>query len=112
MSYDSPTRRPLALGSLAGLVAAMAMILVQALLRLGLGVPSPAELIGDRLGERVPVEPFLNLIGRIGSYGRLRSACSAFSPSHCCSAPSSTPCTPGSPSAGQQTPGTLSAGSA
>lgn len=73
MSDDSPTRRPLALGALAGLVAALAMTLVQALLRLGLGVASPAELIGDRLGERVPVKPFLNLIGRIGSYGRLKA---------------------------------------
>ncbi|MGI9032165.1 MAG: molybdopterin-dependent oxidoreductase [Acidimicrobiales bacterium] len=73
MSDDRPTRRPLAVGALAGLVAALAMTLVQALLRLGLGVPSPAELIGDRLGERVPVKPFLNLIGRIGSYGRLKA---------------------------------------
>jgi len=73
MSDNSPTRRPLALGALVGLVAALAMTLVQALLRLGLGVPSPAELIGDRLGERVPVKPFLNLIGRIGSYGRLKA---------------------------------------
>jgi len=40
-------------------------------------VPSPAELIGDRLGERVSVKHFLNLIGRIRSYGRLK-ALSAF----------------------------------
>ena len=61
------------MGALSGLVAALVMTLVQALLRLGLGVPSPAELIGDRLGERVPVKPFLNLIGLIGSYGRLKA---------------------------------------
>ncbi len=73
MTDQSPTRQPLAVGALAGVVAALAMTLVQALLRLGLGVPSPAELIGDRLGERVPVKPFLNLIGRIGSYGRLKA---------------------------------------
>jgi len=68
-----PPHRRRGLGVLAGLVAALAMTLVQALLRLGLGVPSPAELIGDRIGERVPVRPFLNLIGRVGSYGRLKA---------------------------------------
>lgn len=73
MSEERATRRPLAVGTLAGLVAAFAMILVQALLRIGLGVPSPAELIGDRVGERTPVEPFLDLIGLIGSYGRLKA---------------------------------------
>jgi len=51
----------------------MLMTLVQALLRLALEVPSPAELIGDRLGERVPVKPFLNLLDRVGSYGRLKA---------------------------------------
>jgi len=51
----------------------MLMTLVQALLRLALDVPSPAELIGDRLGERVPVKPFLNLLDRVGSYGRLKA---------------------------------------
>ncbi len=73
MSEERRTGRPLAVGALAGLVAALAMTLVQALLRLGLGVPSPPELIGDRVGERAPVEPFLDLIGLIGSYGRLKA---------------------------------------
>lgn len=36
-------------------------------------VPSPPELIGDRLGARVPVRPFLDLIGVFGSYGRLKA---------------------------------------
>jgi len=49
------------------------MTLVQALLRLGLDVPSPAELIGDGLGERVPGKPFLNKFSRVGSYGRLKA---------------------------------------
>ena len=78
MSENRSSRGPVAVGALSGLVAALLMTLVQALLRLGLGVPSPAELIGDRLGERVPVKPFLDLIGLIGSYGRLKAlACSA-----------------------------------
>ncbi|MGI9033545.1 MAG: hypothetical protein ACR2HY_07680 [Acidimicrobiales bacterium] len=36
MNDDRPTRRPIALGALAGLVAALATTLEQALLRLGL----------------------------------------------------------------------------
>jgi len=39
-----------------------------ALLRLVLRVPSPAELTGDPLGERVLVKPFLNPIG-LGATG-------------------------------------------
>jgi len=55
------------------MVAVAAMTLVTALLRALAEVPSPAELVGDRLGERVPVKPFLNLIGLIGTYGRLKA---------------------------------------
>ncbi len=54
-------------------MVALGMTLVQALLGLGLDVPSPAELIGDRLGERVPGKPFLNKFSRVGSYGRLKA---------------------------------------
>ncbi len=73
MSGNRSSRGPVAVGALSGLVAALLVTFVQALLRLVLGVPSPAELIGDRLGERVPVKPFLDLIGLIGSYGRLKA---------------------------------------
>jgi len=55
------------------MVAALVMALVLALLRLWLEIPSPPELVGDRVGERVPAKPFLSLIGRIGSYGRLKA---------------------------------------
>jgi len=51
-------------------VAALPKTFVQAVLRLALGVRSPAELIGDRLGDRVPVRHFLDLIG---SDGRLKA---------------------------------------
>jgi len=72
------------------------MTLVQALLRLGLDVPSPAELIGDRLGERVPGRPFLNLLGRVGSYGRLKalSVFGVIAQPRFYTAPPSAPCTP------------------
>ncbi len=49
----TPRRR----GALCGVVAVAAMTLVTALLRAVAEVPTPAELIGDRLGERVPVKP-------------------------------------------------------
>jgi len=76
---DPPRRGTVAAGALSGVVAALVMALVLALLRLWLEIPSPPELVGDRVGERVPVKPFLSLIGRIGSYGRLKalSVCSA-----------------------------------
>ena len=67
MSENRSSRGPVAVGALSGVVAALLMTLVQALLRLGLAISSPAELIGDRVGERVPVKPFLDLIGVVGS---------------------------------------------
>ena len=56
-----------------GVVAVAAMTLVTALLRAVAEIPTPAELIGDRVGERVPVKPFLDLIGLVGTYGRLKA---------------------------------------
>ena len=60
-------------GALCGVVGVAAMTLVAALLRSLAEVPSPAELVGDRFGERVPVTPFLDLIGLVGTYGRLKA---------------------------------------
>jgi len=51
-------------------VAALLTTFVQAVRHLALGVRSPAELIGDGLGDRVPVRHFLDLIG---SDGRLKA---------------------------------------
>ena len=73
MEEDSATPKARRVGVLSGLVAASVGVLVLALLRLFLEVPSPPELIGDRLGARVPVRPFLDLIGIFGSYGRLKA---------------------------------------
>ena len=64
---------PRGVGALCGVVAVAAMTLVTALLRAVAEVPTPAELIGDRFGERVPVKPFLDLIGLVGTYGRLKA---------------------------------------
>lgn len=43
-------------GLLAGLVAALTMTLVMALLRSMFGVPTPSELVGERI---VPTLPYL-----------------------------------------------------
>ena len=62
-----------AAGALCGAVAALAMTLVWAGLRLAFDVVSLPELLGDRVAERIPVGPFLDLIGWIGSYDRLKA---------------------------------------
>ena len=66
-------RAHLAAGALCGAVAALAMTLVWAILRLAFDVVSLPELLGDRVAERIPVGPFLDLIGRVGSYDRLKA---------------------------------------
>lgn len=73
MDDRGPRRKAVAVGALCGVVGAVLTTLVFALLRLWVGVPSPAELIGDRLGERVPVRPFLDLLSAVGGYGRLKA---------------------------------------
>ncbi len=60
MTDETPPRGPVAVGALSGVVAALVMALVLALLRLWLAIASPPELVGDRVGERVPVKPFLS----------------------------------------------------
>jgi DMSO/TMAO reductase YedYZ molybdopterin-dependent catalytic subunit len=56
--------RVLGVGLLAGLVAALAMTAVMALLRDLLGVPSVAELIGDRVIPLLTLKQFFELIDR------------------------------------------------
>jgi len=63
----------LALGAVCGAVAALAMTLVWAVFRLAFDVVSLPEMLGDRVAERIPVGPFLDLIGRFGSYDRLKA---------------------------------------
>jgi DMSO/TMAO reductase YedYZ molybdopterin-dependent catalytic subunit len=60
-------------GALAGLVAALALILVQALARLGLGVSPPTELIGDRVAPLLGIERFFSLLELFGGYDQLKA---------------------------------------
>jgi DMSO/TMAO reductase YedYZ molybdopterin-dependent catalytic subunit len=59
-------------GFFAGLVASILMTLVMALLRIGLGVATPAELIGDRLVPTLTIDAFLSLFSRFGGYNQLK----------------------------------------
>src|SRR3979409_2178633 len=58
-------------GSLAGLVAAIAMTVVMLLLAC-FGVAAPLVIIGDRLSVFIPPEPFLSLMGKVGGYNHLK----------------------------------------
>ncbi len=79
MSTDFPatTRQPtvfntLFLGSLAGLLAGLAMLVTMALLRLAFGWPTPTELIFDRLFPKLTVEFFIDSLVRAGGYTPLK----------------------------------------
>ncbi len=62
----------LAAGLLAGLVAAVLMTLALLLLRYLFGVATPSELVGDRIAPLLPVETFIDLLGRFGGYNNLK----------------------------------------
>jgi DMSO/TMAO reductase YedYZ molybdopterin-dependent catalytic subunit len=59
-------------GLFSGLTAALIMILVMALLRWGLGIPTPWELVGDRLAPTFDAGEFLGLLQRFGGYNQLK----------------------------------------
>ena len=59
-------------GSLVGLAASVFMTLVMALLRHGLGVATPAELVGDRLAPTLSIQEFFQLLERFGGYNELK----------------------------------------
>lgn len=59
-------RRVIGVGALAGLVAALAMTAIMALTRWALGVPSPAELIGDVAIPHLNLRQFFGLLGTFG----------------------------------------------
>jgi hypothetical protein len=66
MSFVGRWIKVLGAGLLAGLVAALFMTVVLALLRLFVGVGLPAELGGDRFLPTLSVGEFLGLLGRSG----------------------------------------------
>ncbi len=65
-SSDPTTLQALALGALAGLFAALAMTLLMGAMRLFLGIPTPAEMLGDVFIPLLNLDQFFALIGRFG----------------------------------------------
>lgn len=60
------------LGAGAGLVAGLALTLVQVLARLALGVGLPQELIGDRVAPLLTIRQFFGLFDAVGGYQHLK----------------------------------------
>jgi DMSO/TMAO reductase YedYZ molybdopterin-dependent catalytic subunit len=61
-------------GTLAGLVAALAMTALMALARWWIGLPTPAELIGDVFIPSLNLDQFFSLIGRFGGGNGIKRA--------------------------------------
>ncbi len=61
-----------AAGLLSGLVAALLLTLCLLLLRNLFGVPTPSELVGDRLAPLLPVDTFIKLLVQFGGYNHLK----------------------------------------
>jgi len=59
-------------GALAGAVAAILMTLVLLVLRRQLGVPTPSELVGERLAPTLSVDTFIKLLTQFGGFNSLK----------------------------------------
>ncbi|MBV9324714.1 MAG: molybdopterin-dependent oxidoreductase [Chloroflexi bacterium] len=67
-------RTALAWGALGGLAAALAMTLLMLTLRATFGLPTPAEMIGDRLTAFITIQQFFALLAQFGGYEGLKQA--------------------------------------
>src|SRR5260221_9486762 len=67
-------RTAVALGAFAGLLAALAMTCLLLLLRETLGLPTPSELVGDRLTAFISIKQFFALLDQFGGYNGLKQA--------------------------------------
>jgi DMSO/TMAO reductase YedYZ molybdopterin-dependent catalytic subunit len=64
----------LAVGALAGLVGALVMTALLLALRESLGLPTPSEMVGDRLTAFITVQQFFALLNQFGGYEGLKQA--------------------------------------
>src|SRR3979409_42699 len=64
----------LAVGALAGLVAALVMTVLLLALRETLGLPTPSEMVGDRLTAFITIQQFFALLNQFGGYEGLKQA--------------------------------------
>src|SRR5918993_4406321 len=70
-----PLTRQLAIaatGLLAGIVAALLMILLMAVARTWLGISPPPEALPDRFAPLIPIPTFFSLFDRFGGYNGLK----------------------------------------
>ncbi len=65
-------RSAILLGAVAGLIGGLAMMFVMLLLRTLAGIPTTAELLGDRIAALIPVNAFLALLGFFGGYNQFK----------------------------------------
>src|SRR6266851_4959289 len=64
----------LAIGALAGLAAGLAMTALLLVLREVLGLPTPSEMVGDRLTAFITIQQFFALLNQFGGYEGLKQA--------------------------------------
>src|SRR5229473_8010416 len=67
-------RTVLAVGALGGLVAALAMTALMLVSRELLGLPTPSEMVGDRLTAFITIQQFFALLNQFGGYEGLKQA--------------------------------------
>ena len=73
MLAEKPARIKIASnGALAGVVAALLMTLALLVLRRQLGVPTPSELVGERLAPTLSVDTFIKLLTQFGGFNNLK----------------------------------------
>jgi len=72
MKQRMTRRKAGVLGLVAGLVAAVAMIVTMLLLAWLFGAATPLAILGDRLSVFISPGPFLELMGRVGGYNHLK----------------------------------------
>ena len=61
-------------GGFVGLLAALAMTLLLLVLRATLGLPTPSEMVGDRLTAFISIKQFFALLDQFGGYNGLKQA--------------------------------------
>jgi len=64
----------LVVGALAGLVGALAMTALLLALRDTVGLPTPSEMVGDRLTAFISIQQFFALLDQFGGYSGLKQA--------------------------------------
>jgi len=64
----------LAIGALAGIAAGLAMTALMLALREVLGLPTPSEMVGDRLTAFITIQQFFALLNQFGGYEGLKQA--------------------------------------